>query len=158
MKDRGVGLNGRVRSFMERMHADGVKLTPQRLEIFREIVKSGEHPDAERIYRSVHKRIPTLSRDTVYRNLWALFDLGLITTVGPPRKSVRFDGDMSAHHHFICTGCGLISDFRDERLDNLAVGSAERVLAVVERTQVEVRGVCKKCQSGPATRRKKEKR
>ena len=55
----------------------GVKLTHQRMEVFREVALSGDHPDAETIYRRVRARIPTVSLDTVYRALWLLAELGL---------------------------------------------------------------------------------
>ena len=68
----------RVDRFKSAAAAAGVKLTHQRLEIFREVASSVEHPDAEAVVRSVRKRMPTVSIDTVYRTLWMLNDLGLI--------------------------------------------------------------------------------
>jgi len=66
----------------------GIKLTHQRLEIFRELAKTEEHPDAETLFRAVEVRVPTVSLDTVYRTLWMLRDLGLVTTLGPSRHGV----------------------------------------------------------------------
>ena len=61
----GLELRNRLDRFAEAFRKKGIKLTIQRMEIFREIAASLEHPDAETIYRSVRKRLPTVSQDTV---------------------------------------------------------------------------------------------
>lgn len=138
-------LNQRVNRFKEGLRRSGVKLTHQRLEIFQELAKSGDHPDADTIYRGVRERIPTLSLDTVYRTLWLLLDLGLITTVGPSRERTRFDANMSSHHHFVCSICGMTRDFYSEEFDELMVPQSAKSFGQVETTYVEVRGVCRGC-------------
>jgi len=125
--------------------AAGVRLTHQRLEIFREVASSVEHPDAEAVLRSVRKRMPTLAIDTVYRTLWMLNDLGLITTLGPRRDSVRFDANLDRHHHYVCVRCGLTRDFESAELGVLRVPDAVASLGRVVETNVEVRGVCRRC-------------
>jgi len=123
----------------------GVRVTHQRLEIFGELAQSADHPDAETIYRAVRKRLPTVSPDTVYRTLWLLRDLGLITALGPPWGRARFDANMRQHHHFVCTRCGTTRDFYSHEFDNLKVPDAAKGLGSVERTRVEFRGLCSRC-------------
>lgn len=124
----------------------GVKLTHQRLEIFRELVATEEHPDAETIFRVVQQRMPTVSLDTVYRTLWMLHDLGLVTTLGPQRNGVRFDANLDRHHHYVCVRCGLVRDFESEDLEDLRVPDAVKQLGSIVDAHVEVRGLCTKCQ------------
>jgi Fur family peroxide stress response transcriptional regulator len=138
-------LQQRMDRFKEQLRIAGVKLTHQRIEIFREVAVSEDHPDAEKIYKSVRKRLPSLSLDTVYRALWSMLDLGLITTLGPPRKTVRFDANMTLHHHFVCSKCGMTRDFYSKKLDRLKIPESEEILEIIQRTQVEVRGICVKC-------------
>ena len=138
-------LQQRMNHLKEQFRSSGVKLTHQRMEIFREVAMSEEHPDAEKIYNSVRKRLPSISLDTVYRTLWSLLDLGLITTLGLPRKTVRFDANMKLHHHFVCTRCGMTRDFYSKELDRLKIPGSEKILETVQRTQVEVSGICMKC-------------
>lgn len=123
----------------------GVKLTHQRLEIFREIAGSEKHPDADTIFRAVQLRVPTVSVDTVYRTLWTLHDLGLIRTVGPDRGGVRFDANLDPHHHYVCVRCGLVRDFESADLDALRVPAAVTDFGSVADAHVEVRGVCANC-------------
>jgi Fur family peroxide stress response transcriptional regulator len=126
----------------------GVKLTHQRLEIFRELARTAEHPDADTIFRSVQQRMPTVSLDTVYRTLWKLHDLGLVTTLGPQRDGLRFDANLERHHHYVCVRCGLVRDFESEALNALRVPDAVRQLGSIVDAHVEVRGVCVKCRQG----------
>lgn len=128
----------------------GVKLTHQRLEIFHELAKNSEHPDAETIFRAVQQRVPTVSLDTVYRTLWMLHDLGLVTTLGPQRNSVRFEPNLDPHHHYVCVRCGSVQDFTSKELDGVLVPEAVKQLGSVVGTQVEVRGLCSACQQAPA--------
>jgi len=123
----------------------GVKLTHQRLEIFRELAATEEHPDVDSIFRAVQQRMPTVSVDTVYRTLWMLHDLGLVTTIGPQRDGVRFDANLEQHHHYVCVRCGLVRDFESADLNALRVPDAVKELGSIADAHVEVRGVCAKC-------------
>ena len=140
-----VTVGRRLDRLKSTVRAAGVKLTHQRLEVFREVASSLEHPDAEAVFRAVRKRVPTLSIDTVYRTLWMLGDLGLVTTLGPRRESVRFDANLEHHHHYVCVRCGLARDFVSEDFDALGIPDAVTALGRVVATQVEVRGVCSRC-------------
>lgn len=139
----------RLERFKAVVKEAGVKLTHQRLEIFQELAKTSEHPDAETIFRAVQQRVPTVSLDTVYRTLWMLHDLGLVTTLGPQRNSVRFEPNLDPHHHYVCVRCGAVQDFCSKELDGLLVPEAVQQLGSVVGTQVEVRGLCSACQHSP---------
>ncbi|MBX3024704.1 transcriptional repressor [bacterium] len=127
----------------------GVKLTHQRLEIFRELAATEEHPGADAIFRAVQQRMPTVSLDTVYRTLWMLHDLGLVATLGPERQGVRFDANLDQHHHYICVRCGLVRDFESADLNALHVPDAVKEFGSVADAHVEVRGVCATCLAQP---------
>lgn len=135
----------RVEKFKASARRSGVKLTHQRLEIFREVAASLDHPNAESVYRAVQPRMPTVSRDTVYRTLWLLADLSLVTTLGPRRETVRFDANLNHHHHYVCTRCGLARDFDSADLNTLRIPDTVKNLGSVVTTHIEVRGVCNRC-------------
>jgi Fur family peroxide stress response transcriptional regulator len=135
----------RVAQFKATARARGIKLTHQRLEIFREVAFSLEHPDAETVYRAVHARMPTVSLDTVYRTLWMLSDMGLVSTLGVRRQSVRFDANPKKHHHYVCIRCGLTRDFESDELHGLRLPGTVKVFGSVLSTHIEVRGVCERC-------------
>lgn len=147
----------RVARFQQLCRDEGVRLTHQRMEIFREVAQTGDHPDAETIYKRVRERMPTVSLDTVYRTLWLLNDHGLITTLGPSRERTRFDANLTRHHHFVCVRCGLTRDFYSEELDDLELPRSAKAFGRIETTLVEVRGVCRECAGKKDTARKRSK-
>jgi len=115
------------------------------MAIFRIVASTEEHPGAEEIYRQLHSSYPNVSLDTVYRSLWLLADLGLISTVGPRRESVRFDANSDRHHHFTCVRCGLIRDFQNTELGELDLPTEAAVFGRLDSLHVEIRGVCSAC-------------
>ena len=135
----------RVERFKDAARKAGVKLTHQRLEIFREVAASVEHPNAEAVLTALQPRLPMLSHDTVYRTLWLLSDLGLVSTLGPKRESVRFDANLTPHHHYICVRCGLARDFESTELSELNIPDSVASFGSVNAAHVEVRGICKRC-------------
>jgi len=145
----GKKAHGKIEHRLEHLKAvakeANVKLTHQRLEIFRELAATGEHPDADSIFRAVQRRLPTVSLDTVYRTLWMLHDLGLVTTLGPQRAGVRFDANLEQHHHYVCVRCGLVLDFEGADLNELRVTDAVKAFGSIAGAHVEVRGVCARC-------------
>jgi len=155
MNAAGGEVGRRLDQFKAACKKAGVKLTHQRLEIFREIAGSTEHPDAETVFRGVQARVPTVSLDTVYRTLWLLDGLGLITTLGPRRESVRFDPNLEHHHHYVCVQCGLAKDFESADLNVLPIPASVKKFGSVMATQVEVRGLCAACAKKTATGRSK---
>jgi Fur family peroxide stress response transcriptional regulator len=152
-------IDQRMSRFETACRKSGAKLTHQRMEIFREVAQTVEHPDAEKVFQGVRRRMPTVSMDTVYRTLWWLKDLGLITILGPLRDRARFDANLSRHHHFVCTRCGLTRDFVSEKLNSLELPDSVGSIGHVENTRVEVNGLCHQCaadEKHAATSLKKE--
>ncbi|MCA9579243.1 MAG: Fur family transcriptional regulator [Polyangiales bacterium] len=138
-------IDRRVEHFTAAARRAGLKLTHQRLQIFRAVAASLEHPSAEAVYREVRTTTPTVSLDTVYRTLWTLTDLGVLTTLGPRQDSMRFDANVANHHHYVCTRCGLVRDFESDDLDALEVPDTARRYGQVVSAHIEVRGICDDC-------------
>ena len=145
MKIKKKEVEQRMKHFETVCRGEGIKLTHQRLEIFREVAQTGDHPDADLVFQRVRKRIPTVSLDTVYRTLWILSDLGLVVTLGSSRESTRFDANLHNHHHFVCDQCGFTRDFYSPDLDNIKLPDTVGSYGEIEATHVEVRGVCRNC-------------
>lgn len=149
-KDARTGVDGaeverRLEYFQAVCRKAAVRLTPQRLEIFREVAASLDHPDAEAVLRGIRARMPTVSLDTVYRTLSLLRGLGLITALGPRRESVRFDANLRPHHHYVCMKCGRTWDVEGVELDAQKIPSGMWELGSVVTAQIEVQGVCTGC-------------
>jgi Fur family peroxide stress response transcriptional regulator len=140
-----IEVERRVENFKKTARRARIKLTHQRLEIFREVASSADHPSAEAVHRALKPRMPTLSLDTVYRTLWLLSDMGLVSTLGPRREVVRFDANLAEHHHYVCARCGLTCDFESTELNALRIPESVADFGSIDSTRVEVRGVCSRC-------------
>jgi Fur family peroxide stress response transcriptional regulator len=137
----------RIGWFLERCQRAGIKATHQRTEIFRELVQTEEHLDAEAIYERVRRRIPAMSQDTVYRNLRTLAEQRIIQKVGAIGCRTRFDANLDPHHHFVCTTCGLIRDFYSRELERFKPPRPVREMGSVDSVHLELRGICNACRS-----------
>jgi Fur family peroxide stress response transcriptional regulator len=138
----------RMRRFEETLKQRELKVTHQRMEIYRELASTEEHPEAETVYRRVHRRIPAISRDTVYRTLAFLEELGLVRRAEVRSGPARFDANIDRHHHFVCTSCGLIRDVYSEFFDNLPVPGDLDDIGRVTCGHVQLKGLCRECEAG----------
>jgi Fe2+ or Zn2+ uptake regulation protein len=95
-----------------RFRASGLKVTPQRQAIFAELYENDRHPTAEAVFHAVSARMPGISLRTVYQTLNDLVSMGELRAVdlGAGAGAVRFDPNVSDHHHLVCDRCGTVLD------------------------------------------------
>jgi len=125
----------------------GLRLTHQRLEIYRELVLATDHPSAEALHKRLRTKISTISLDTVYRTLATFAEYGLINKVDTVESQARFEAtDEAGHHHLICRKCKQIMDFEWQAIDHASLPETIRNWGRVENRNVVVYGVCRKCQ------------
>lgn len=142
MRDRTSDL------FYRRSRESGLRITPQRTEIFRELRNAENHPTAEEIHLKVVKTIPNISFDTVNRTLSTFSKIGLVRIVEGYGQAKRYDPDLGAHHHFRCTGCGRIIDFTNPEYDKIPVPADIRARFTVTSKKVVLEGLCAECIQG----------
>jgi Fur family transcriptional regulator, peroxide stress response regulator len=146
-------IEGRVKAFQDFCQSRGFKATPQRLEIFRQVARTDEHPEADVVCARVRKRMPTVSPDTIYRTLAFLEQNGLIRKLSRLHGASRFDANVEKHHHFVCTECGGAWDVYSETLDHLTAPPEAARLGAVTSIHTELHGVCTACQAAKAKAR-----
>jgi Fur family peroxide stress response transcriptional regulator len=135
----------------ERLKEHGLRVTPQRLAIYRALVATAEHPTAQMLYERLHPALPSLSQATVYNSLQALAACGLVHELGDAGDgALHYDADLSPHLNLVCTRCHRIEDFFDPALalvDN-AVNSRSgyRIMGA----RLVYYGLCAACQAAPA--------
>ncbi|MEW6708753.1 MAG: Fur family transcriptional regulator [Candidatus Riflebacteria bacterium] len=145
MKAKKTIIDRRIQDFIALCRENQVKVTPQRLAVYKEILDSTDHPDAEKLLARLRKSFPSISLDTVYRTLWLLNDFGLISTLGLTREKTRFEANLEFHHHFVCVECGSTSDFFSDTLNAVDLPADVEKMGEVRNTHVEVRGICNTC-------------
>jgi Fur family peroxide stress response transcriptional regulator len=141
-------LEQKLRAFEQACRKVGLKLTHQRLEIFRELAVACDHPSAETLYKRLQKRMPTLSLDTVYRTLATFEKHHLITKVETVESQARFEADMDLHHHAICRQCGAITDFNWNSFDAVQLPKEISGWGRIDKKNITLHGICGKCANG----------
>lgn len=139
--------NSRLDSFREICRRNNLKVTPQRLAIYEELLKSKDHPSAEILHGRVKKAIPDISLDTVNRTLLTFARIGVSHIVEGYGEVRRFDPHTEHHHHFRCLNCSTIIDFKYKPYDDIIIpGPIQRRLAVLKK-KVLLEGYCDRCRT-----------
>ncbi|OUW79775.1 MAG: hypothetical protein CBD77_01730 [bacterium TMED217] len=101
---------------------EGLRYTQQRQIIWDEIRTSSEHRDAEKIYSQIKiKNKIKVSRATVYRTIDVLVKNDLVRKVelGDGRALYEHKYNEEHHDHMICVETGKITEFYNEKLEDL---------------------------------------
>ncbi|HOX39765.1 MAG TPA: transcriptional repressor [Candidatus Brocadiia bacterium] len=122
-----------------------IKLTEQRRVILEELRKVRTHPSADAVYDLVRKRLPRISLGTVYRNLEAMSERGMIRKLGGCQCQMRFDADVTNHYHVRCLKCGRVDDVAVETCEVLERALRERSDYAILGHHVEFIGFCPSC-------------
>ncbi len=88
----------------------GLKLTPQRMVIFRILSEANQHITVDEVYQRAKEEYPMLSLATVYRNMEQMVESDLLKHLDLGGASIRYDTNLEEHHHFVCTKCGKVFD------------------------------------------------
>jgi len=138
-------LKNELDAFVEACREKDLRVTPQRLEIFKELVQATDHPTAEILHQRLIQGMPTLSLDTVYRTLGTFANLGLVNKVETSESQAHFEVSHVQHHHLICRKCKEIIDFKWNYIDNAALPEEVNSWGKIERKNIVVYGTCHKC-------------
>jgi len=124
----------------------GLKLTPQRMVIFRILSDSDEHLTVDDVYQRAKKEYPMLSPATVYRNMEQMVDAELLTSLDLGGTAMRYDTNLENHHHFICDKCGNVTDIYLDEFnytvdeDRSSLGQSE-----INDSTLYLHGICTEC-------------
>lgn len=96
----------------------GVKPTPQRVVIADYLLQTQSHPTADDVMSAVADALPiALSRATVYNTLNTLKEAGVIKEVLTEPGRVRYDANITHHHHFVDVKSGKIVDIPADKVE-----------------------------------------
>jgi Fur family peroxide stress response transcriptional regulator len=137
----------RVEKFRTYCRENGVPLTQQRLEIFRTLLGSPDHPSPEEIHIRLKGRFPTLSLATVYKNLEALSKIGFARKINPLSDHARYDFDLEPHSHFICLSCKMVEDIPDSDMIEFEIPDPDRLEHEITTKTVQYYGICRQCKN-----------
>ncbi len=134
-----------ISSFIKKCEENNLKVTPQRIAIYKELVKSKNHPSINHIYERIKPLYPTISLDTINRTLLTFAEIGIANIVEGSGSPKRFDPNIENHHHFICLNCNTIIDFSSNYFDNIEIPKELEENTKVIRKKIVLEGFCSKC-------------
>jgi Fur family peroxide stress response transcriptional regulator len=140
--------------FVNLCRSRGIKVTAQRLSVYRALAEDLSHPSADAIFARLKKTSPTISQATVYRTLEFLAKENLIRRVSGPESLARFDANLSQHQHLFCRECGKFSDIS---LPDLVRRQLPKVTDfIVEDMDIRLVGLCSNCSHKKSKRRSRK--
>lgn len=127
----------------------GLKHSRQRERIAQAFFAMSGHVTVEQLVVRCRRDDPRVSVATVYRTMKLLAECGLATARQFGDGQTRYEAAAGrAHHdHLICTGCGDIVEFANERIEALQALVARRHGFEVESHRLELYGRCAKCKA-----------
>lgn len=131
--------------------AAALRPTAQRYAVLGFLAEHLVHATADEIFCAVNRKDPRASRATVYNNLRALAQAGLVREVMSEGKAARFDANLRRHHHFICELCHSVEDISWFDLPPSA-GRAALAGRDVSNYEIVFRGACVRCRSSQPKR------
>ena len=137
--------NTLLQELIEKCRAHNLKVTPQRMAIYRELIDSKAHPTVDAMFQSVKKEFPNISYDTVSRTLLTFADIGIVDLVEVYGGAKRFDPNLTTHHHLHCVSCGEILDFKNDAYNDLKIPDNVPLGFTVLTSRVVLKGICEQC-------------
>jgi Fur family ferric uptake transcriptional regulator len=133
----------------EYLAEQGLKSTSQRDIILNTFVEAGRHVSAEELHALIKKTLPHIGYATVYRTLKLLAEAGMAEERRFEDGFTRYEyhtSETGHHDHLICTRCGEIVEFENERIEALQSDVARGKGFKVQSHKLEIYGLCAKCQ------------
>ncbi len=142
-----------VAEIVELYRGQGLRITPQRLTVFRVLADYDGHPTVEDVWGLVRAELPTIALRTVYEALHELDMLGEIRLISAGTGSRRVELKATDDHsHLVCSRCGAVRDI-DVRPPDVTSASDPKLGFVTERADVVFSGLCEHCARARHARR-----
>jgi len=128
----------------QRFRDADLKITGQRLAVFEALGTLPGHCTAEQIHHEVVSGMPNMSLRTVYQILRELADLGELEMLDLGTGAIRYDHNLSHHHHLVCNECGEIVDI-PAHLAEVCHEAVADLGVSVSSAELVMRGTCREC-------------
>lgn len=122
-----------------------LKLTPQRIAVYKYLQSTKQHPTAEIIYKALQPEYPTMSLATVYKALKTLVEVNLVQELNVGEGNFRYDGNTCPHSHIQCLNCGRVDDVEGVCFSELNDKVKDYTKYEVLTNQVYFYGICESC-------------
>jgi len=131
------------------LRQNGGRVTRRRRALLHLLEQRPRPAGARELHRELVRRGIAIDRVSVYRNVAALLDLGLLHRVlGTSHVRPCGEEEARCHHAIVCSQCGVAREFHSKALER-ALGEVRRQTGFrVQSHLLELRGLCALCQKG----------
>jgi Fe2+ or Zn2+ uptake regulation protein len=109
-----------VDDILRSVRSSGGRATVARRVILEALVSAPNHLTADELAERVQAKAPEVHTATVYRNLDALKELGIVYQVHLGVRSSYWHLSNDAHQHLVCDACGLVRHVQVAAFDDVA--------------------------------------
>jgi Fur family ferric uptake transcriptional regulator len=135
--------------FREFVRMKGLRNTPERETIIREICATRDHFDVDELYLRLKRKRKKISKPSIYRLIPLLLEARLIQEAYFEEGHLHYEPIYGRKHHchLRCLNCGKTIEFTEEFLDNLETKLSEEYEFVIRGRKLEVFGYCATCKA-----------
>ena len=124
-------------------------MTKQRQLILDILNHSERHLTADEIFFLAKLKMPTIAMATIYNNLNAMNEAGMINRLHIDGTADCFDKIVEPHDHLLCNRCGKITDLH---LPSLSQSIEEHLGTEIETYDLTVHYICPECKANERKR------
>jgi Fur family ferric uptake transcriptional regulator len=137
-------------SFRAFLRDHNLPITAQRMAIADVVLGTERHLSAEDVAALLREGGASAGTATIYRTLEVLVRSGLVVErdFGEGFKRYEASRGIPHHEHLLCTVCGRVTEFRDERLERMTTLLAEAHDFSRQRHRLVIYGLCGDCRRG----------
>jgi Fe2+ or Zn2+ uptake regulation protein len=133
---------------VERLRADGGRVTAPRRAVVQAMVESTDHHlTAAELLAAVRGDDPDFYESTVYRTLDRLVELGVVERVQLGATGAVFHLAQQPHHHLVCESCGSVTHAPATAVGGLAA-KVRRDHGFELTRSLSLTGTCADCAAG----------
>ena len=136
----------RLEDLVSSLREEGFRITPQRIAILNYLLKTVDHPSADRIHKVIQRKYPMVSLSTIYKTLELLKEKRLVNEIEVDGET-RFDAHTDEHVNVVCMNCGKIDDVDEDVLKNIRIRVAKKSKYLILKSSFELFGYCNNCKT-----------
>ncbi|MBN1847866.1 MAG: transcriptional repressor [Deltaproteobacteria bacterium] len=128
----------------------GLRNTPEREVIIREIFSTHDHFDVDDLYLRMLGKGSKVSKASIYRNIPLIMECGLIKEVWHENGHMHYEHIYGhGHHcHLRCIQCGKVIEFVDRHLRQIEKRLSKEYDFKIIDHNLDITGYCSDCKNG----------
>ncbi len=140
-------MTSELQIFEDYIRRRGLRRTPEREEILREIFAMHCHFDVDELYLKLKGKGSKVSKASIYRALPLFIECGLIREVDFRDGHWHYEHiyGHALHCHLRCLGCGEVQEFEEPGLQLLEERLSRKYRYQIKGHQLQVLGYCAAC-------------